>query len=210
MLTHGQIWAGIDALAARLGVSPSALARRAGLDATSFNRSKRRSSDHPPRPRWPSTESLAKLLQATGVEFADFAELAAARGARRRGAPLIGMAQAGQGGFFDDAGYPVGEGWDEIALPDDLEGVYALEIVGDSMQPVYRHGDRVIVRPSAEAPARGDRVVVRTTAGEVMAKEVGRITGSRLELRSLNPDYPPLTLQRSEVAWIARILWASQ
>ena len=148
MLTHSQIWAAIDALAARVSVTPSGLARIAGLDPTSFNRSKRFSTDDPPRPRWPSTESLAKLLRATAVDFATFAELAGGGRAPRGGAPLIGMAQAGQGGFFDDAGFPIGEGWDEIALPADLEGAYALEIAGDSMSPVYRDGDRVIVRPT--------------------------------------------------------------
>ena len=213
MLTHGQIWAAIDALAARRGVSASGLALLAGLDATSFNRSKRLSSDAPPRPRWPTTESLAKVLQATGTAFSDFAALAEDphRGSQRpRGVPLIGLAQAGQGGFFDDAGLPSGEGWDEVEAPGARPGDYALEIAGDSMLPAYRAGDRIVVRPLTDAPIRGDRVVVRTHAGEVMAKEVARITARRLELSSLNPDYPARTLDRREVAAVARILWASQ
>ena len=77
------------------------------------------------------------------------------------------------------------------------------------MLPVYRAGDRIIVLPTSE-PRRGDRVVVKTTAGEVLAKEVARVTAKRLELKSLNPDYPGRVLERSEVAWVARILWASQ
>ena len=32
--------------------------------------------------------------------------------------PLIGFAQAGGEGFFDDGGYPVGGGWDEVSLPE--------------------------------------------------------------------------------------------
>lgn len=209
MLSHTEIWTGIDALAARLDMSPSALAKLAGLDPTSFNRSKRLSTDAPPRPRWPSTESLSKVLAATGVSFPDFADLAAGRSARRRGVPLIGLAQAGDQGFFDDAGYPQGQGWDEVDAPDGLEGAYALEISGDSMLPLYRDGDRIIVRPVDE-PRRGDRVVVKTREGEVMAKEVARVTARRLELKSVNPDYPGRVLDRSEVAWVARILWASQ
>jgi len=87
--------------------------------------------------------------------------------------------------------------------------VFALEISGDSMRPVYRDGDRIIVQPTSE-PRRGDRVVVKTADGEVMAKEVARVTAKRIELTSLNPDYPGRTLERKEIAWIARILWASQ
>lgn len=225
MLSHEEIWGALDRLAARCGLSASGLAKRAGLDPTSFNRSKRVSSDTPPRPRWPSTESVAKVLAATGVSFNDFAALAKGAtpspspGAPTRGVPLLGLAQAGDQGFFDDAGYPVGEGWDEVEAPGvngsgvngrgDGEGVYALEISGDSMKPVYRNGDRIIVQPTTEF-RRGDRVVVKTTGGEVMAKEVARTTARKIELASLNPDYPGRTLERREVAWVARILWASQ
>ena len=73
-----------------------------------------------------------------------------------------------------------------------------------------REGDRIVVRPGGPDPRRGDRVVVRTAAGEVMAKEVARITRDRLELKSLNPDHPGRVLRRDEIAWIARIIWASQ
>jgi len=211
VLSHTEIWTAIDALAKRFDMSPSAMARMAGLDPTSFNRSKRTSSDAEARPRWPSTESLAKVLEATGVGFSEFAALT--ENARRpvaRGVPLLGFAQAGSDGFFDDAGFPAGEGWDEIAFPGLQEdGVYALEISGDSMVPVFRDGDRILVSPSIE-PRRGDRVVVKTNAGEVMAKELARVTARTIELTSLNRDYGDRVLERGDVAWIARILWASQ
>ncbi|EBV3600078.1 helix-turn-helix transcriptional regulator, partial [Salmonella enterica subsp. enterica serovar Virchow] len=44
MLSHERVWAAIDALAARNDLSASALAKRAGLDSTAFNKSKRQSS----------------------------------------------------------------------------------------------------------------------------------------------------------------------
>ena len=210
-LSHAQIWSAIDTLAARLGMSASGLARSAGLDPTSFNRSKRTSGDNPPRPRWPSTESVAKVLGATGVSFADFAAMAeGAERAPRRGVPLLGFAQAGAAGYFDDAGFPVGQGWDEVEFPGlGREGVYALEVSGASMEPVYRDGDRIVVAPDVQ-PRKGDRVVLKTNDGEVMAKELVRLTAKTVELRSLNPEYPGRTLDRKDVAWIARILWASQ
>ena len=207
---HAVARAGLGLAGPWYDMSASALARLAGLDPTSFNRSKRTSADAPPRLRWPSTESLSKVLAATGVSLADFAALASGAGPRRRGVPLIGLARAGDAGFFDDAGFPAGEGWDEVEAPDGTEGAYALTISGDSMAPVYREGDRIVVRPGGGDPRRGDRVVVKTTAGEVMAKEVARITRDRLELKSLNPEHPGRVLRRDEIAWVARIIWASQ
>jgi phage repressor protein C with HTH and peptisase S24 domain len=186
------------------------LAKLSGLDPTSFNRSKRLSNDDQTRERWPSTESLSKLLTATGISFSEFAELAEG-GERRRSVPLLGFAQAGDLGNFDDAGFPVGEGWDQLEMPGATDAAYALEIMGDSMLPVYREGDRILVeRLQGEEPRRGDRVVVKTVEGEVMAKELARITVGRIELKSLNPEHPGRVMQRKDVAWIARILWVSQ
>lgn len=70
MLTHAQIWQGLDRLAEAYGYSPSGLARAAGLDPTSFNKSKRISADG--KPRWLSTESLAKVLTVTGCTMTEF------------------------------------------------------------------------------------------------------------------------------------------
>lgn len=209
MLSHDQIWSAIDGLAARYGLSPSGLARKAGLDPTSLNRSKRVGPDG--RLRWPSTESIAKILEATGASLDEFmANLE--RGGRRapRGLPLLGFAQAGQGGYFDDGGFPAGTGWDEVAFPDmGDDRFYALEISGESMMPLYRDGDVIIVSPTA-APRRGDRVVVRTTEGEVMVKELKRRTVRTVELRSLNPDHADRVLSLADVSWMARVMWASQ
>ncbi|WP_028032293.1 helix-turn-helix transcriptional regulator [Chelativorans sp. J32] len=214
MLSHEKVWAAIDALAARHSLSASGLARKAGLDSTAFNRSKRYSPDG--RPRWPSTESLAKIMDATGVSLGEFTALieGMAEPARRRNGrisvPLIGFAQAGAGGYFTDAGFPVGQGWEEVELPGQVsEAAYALEVQGDSMLPLYRNGDLLVVEPSAPV-RRGDRVVVRTQEGEVMAKILLRQSSRQIELLSLNPDHPNRVLDNEEVDWIARIVWASQ
>ena len=207
VLSHNQIWNGIDRLARRQGLSASGLARLADLDPTSFNPSKRQSGD---RPRWPSTESLTKVLGACGVTLADFARLAEDGGAEPT-VPLIGFAQAGDNGFFDDQGFPAGGGWDRMAFPGrDGDGLFALEVSGDSMLPAYRAGDRLVVDRSVTEYRRGDRVVVRTLEGEVLAKELKRRTAGRVELASLNPDFPDRTLELKDVSWMGRILWASQ
>jgi phage repressor protein C with HTH and peptisase S24 domain len=149
-LSHTEIWTAIDALAKRFDMSPSAMAKMAGLDPTSFNRSKRGDGDS--RPRWPSTESLAKVLEATGVGFSEFAALTErAPRPNPRAVPLIGFAQAGAEGAFDETGAPIGSSWDEIDFPGlGDEGVYALEITGDDLAPVFRDGDRILVSPSVE------------------------------------------------------------
>jgi phage repressor protein C with HTH and peptisase S24 domain len=216
MLSHERVWAAIDALAERYSMSASGLAKRAGLDSTAFNKSKRLSADG--RPRWPSTESLAKVIEATGASLEEF--MALVRDERRApdmplpvqrsSVPLLGFAQAGAGGFFDDAGFPAGQGWDLVELPAGArEGAYALNVQGDSMLPLYRDGDVLIVEPGATV-RRGDRVVVKTAGGEVMAKVLQRQTTRTLELLSVNPDHPVRTIAMREVEWIARIAWASQ
>ncbi len=213
-MKHDDIWRAIDTLAAEYGLSASGLAKRSGLDATTFNPSKRRMPDG--RARWPSTESLAKVLDATGASMETFTSLVT--GSSRtissmrppRRIPLLGLAQAGGNGFFDDAGFPVGGGWDEVSLPEIGDAhAYALEISGDSMEPVFRDGDMVVVSPSAPI-RRGDRVVARTLAGEVMAKQLARRSAKRVELKSLNPAHRDRSFDLTEIAWLHRIIWASQ
>ena len=209
-LSHPRLWSAIDELARRNSLSVSGLAKAAGLDPTSFNKSKRVTAEG--RPRWPSTESLARVLDATGASLDEFFLLVDVQGdaARARAVPLIGFAQAGTGGYFDDAGFPVGGGWDEVSLPGVKdENAYALEVAGDSMAPVYRNGDVVVVSPAAQI-RKGDRVVVKTVAGEVMAKVLARRSEKRVELQSLNPAFEPRVLKPEEILWMARIIWASQ
>jgi phage repressor protein C with HTH and peptisase S24 domain len=209
-LSHAQIWKAIDGLARQEGLSPSALARRAGLDATSFNPSKRFGPGEPPRPRWPSTESLTRVLQATGVSLGDFAELARDAPERPAAIPMLGLARAGEDGFFDEAGLPTGDGWEQTDLPRPRDALFSLRIDGDSMIPLYRAGDRVVVDREATRVRKGDRVVVRTRDGETLAKEVAALTARSVTLASINPAYAPRTLPRVDIDWMARILWVSQ
>jgi len=211
MLSHKQVWNAIDTIAERYGYSASGLAKKSGLDPTSFNPSKRNGPDG--RPRWPTMESISRLLQASGASMEEFSELLIGRKGqppKLRQIPLIGFAKAGKGGFFDDSGFPAGNGWDEIDVPGVTDpNAYALEITGDSMMPVYREGDIIIVSPAATV-RKGDRVVVRLNDGQVMAKIMQRQTSKTLELASFNPNHATKTLDMQDVDWIGRIMWASQ
>src|SRR3954470_22551878 len=195
-LTHNQIWTALDRLAARAKLSPSGLAKRSGLDPTTFNKSKRITPDG--RARWPSTESIAKALAATSVSVESFVSLIADSTGAAQAVPLIGFAEAGAGGYFDDGGFPVGKGWDEIPFPAvSDEHAYALEISGDSMEPAYRDGSVIIVSPAASV-RKNDRVVVKTKDGEVTVKELKRKTAKSIELRSINPQHAERSLPMRE------------
>jgi phage repressor protein C with HTH and peptisase S24 domain len=210
MLTHDQIWAALDRLAASAGLSPSGLAKKSGLDPTTFNRSKRVTSDG--RQRWPSTESVAKALAATGTTIGTFVELLEETGRPtvRNTVPLIGLAQAGKGGYFDSSGFPTGQGWEEIPFPAiNDKHAYALEISGDAMAPACHEGGLIIVSPAASI-RRGDRVVVKTTGNELIVSDLRRRTAKTIELRAINPPHSERTLPVRDVLWMARIVWASQ
>ncbi len=208
MLTHSDIWRAIDRLAREYGLSASGLARRSGLDPTTFNKSKRTTRHG--RLRWPGTESIAKILAATGAGLEEFVSYVGGGSGISRTIPVIGFPQAAMAGCFDDAGHPVGPAWDEIAVPalGDPHS-YALEISGDGMEPVYRDGDTVIVSPRANI-RRGDRVVIGTGSGAVTAGVVRRRSAGRIDVGSFNPRHADRTLPVDDVRWMARIVWASQ
>lgn len=210
MLKHADIWMALDRLAQDQKLTASGLARRAGLDPTTFNKSKRVTREG--KPRWPSTESIAKVLEATGLSLGDFIAYLG-ENPQQQGSgniPLISFSQAGGRGYFTDAGYPTGTNWDEIPFPDLTDPhAFALEITGDGFEPLYRDGDILILSPTA-GTRRGDRVVLRKAGGEMLIGQLQRLTAKRIELAALAPALPGASLAIEDVAWMARILWVSQ
>jgi len=208
LLTHEQIWTALDRLAARSSLSPSGLAKRAGLDPTTFNKSKRITVDG--RERWPSTESLAKALAATESSIDSFVELIGDGNRPAPSVPALALAAAGQRGHFDEHGHPAGKGWGEVALPSPGEDhAFALEISGDAFAPAYRDGDVLLVSPDSSI-RKGDRVAVKPRDGEVVIAELQRKTAKVLELTVLGAAAGERTLAAADVEWAARILWVRQ
>jgi phage repressor protein C with HTH and peptisase S24 domain len=207
MLSHDRVWAAIDALASRYGMTASGLARKAGLDATSFNKSKRTSPEG--RDRWPSTESISKILQATGATLDDFLQLIdPAASLNHAAVPLLSTAKANAPGMFDSEGQPSGgPEWGALTFPDlGPEKVFALEVDAGDMAPFFREGDVLIVSPTATLK-KGDRVVVKTTKGELLARELRRRSTKTLELGLPSQD-EDLVIPNEDVAWVARVMWA--
>jgi phage repressor protein C with HTH and peptisase S24 domain len=209
MLRHADIWAAIDRLAQENGLTASGLARRAGLDPTTFNRSKRMTREG--KPRWPSTESIAKILEATGVTLVHFVSLVRPdeRSDDQATVPLASLASLREGKGFDPTGQPSIDDWDEIPAPDLADPkAFAIEINGGEFEPVYRDGDILIVSPAA-MPRRGDRVMVRTTDGQVMIRRLLRQTAKRVDLLPLSGE-DEVSLPAEDIASVIRVVWSSQ
>ena len=210
MLRHADIWRAIDTLARQYGLTPSGLARKAGLDPTTFNKSKRVTREG--KLRWPSTESISKILRATGAGLDEFIGYVGAEGGSKpsQRIKLIGIAEGGTNGYFDDAGHPTGTGWDELAFPEIGDpNAYAFEIAGDGLAPVYRDGDTIVMSPAANV-RRGDRVVIRTVDGAVIVRQLLRKSARKVEVQSVNGQRIDGEIAADLVAWIHRIVWASQ
>ncbi len=209
MLKHEQVWAAIDSLAAKHGMSASGLARRAGLDPTTFNKSKRMTADG--RQRWPSTESIAKVLQATGDSLDGFVALIGTdKALSNLKMPLLASSDAASDECFSADGTPAGVHWSQIALAGIGEpGVFALEIDAGHPSQLYREGDILVALPGAPL-RRGDRVFVKLANGEALIGEIRRTTAAGLELARSEPGEVTRSLSDRETRFTARILWASQ
>lgn len=212
MLSHKDVWHGIDQLAARNGFSASGLARRAGLDPTTFNKSKRTTGEG--KPRWPSTESLSKILEATKTSMEDFVALMhdqpgtkPAGGQRLRSISWTGL--AGQG-VLDASGFPQGDAWEEMEVPltDDRQA-FAIELDQDVVPPVYRSGDMLIVSPSSSI-RRGDRVLIARKNGTFDIGILLRRTAQRVALANFQGEPGDRGLPVADIAWMARVIWVSQ
>ncbi|MFQ5534141.1 MAG: S24 family peptidase [Sphingomonadales bacterium] len=211
MLTHENIWQAIDLLAKSRRLSVSGLAKRSGLDPTAFNRSKRISRNG--KKRWPSTESIAKILIACDTsltEFVGFVEHEVTEMAGRQTIPVINLSGLHARECFSDAGEPKGVGWGDLPFPRGGGGsIYALDITGDDLEPVYKHGDTMIVTLT-DSVRRGDRVVAGITGGELLVATMGRLAGTTVEFHAIGGEHEVRSFPRDDVLWISRIIWAAQ
>jgi SOS-response transcriptional repressor LexA len=107
--------------------------------------------------------------------------------------PLLSWAQAGTAQVWDDV-YEH-EGFVGFNLKDPK--AIAIRIRGDSMEPQFPEGTIAIVYPSWEAKS-GDLVIARQNDGTVMFKRL-HVDGEQYTFISLNPIYPPLTVDKSKI-----------
>lgn len=205
-MQHGDIWRGLDLLAEHNGLTISGLAKLAGLDATAFNKSKRIAKDG--RYRWPSTESIARALEAVQVDLGEFS--AFVMGSHQHSIPILDLEQASVLEVFD-GGRPVLQHWEQIRFSQSVgdNRLFAIELTGSEGAPIYRAGDRIIVSASAEVRS-GDRVLAQQTCGKLIVARLKRQTNNRIELTVFADPSASVSYKAAEIAWIARILWVSQ
>jgi phage repressor protein C with HTH and peptisase S24 domain len=210
MLEHGDFWRAIDTLASRYELSVSGLARKAGLDPTTFNKSKRiTGSGHR---RWPSTESLAKALKAVGATMSDFVGLLEGQsdGTQARRIPVAAQSAAAAKSSFEDAGEPRGNVWHYRSLPAISDpNAYAIVVEGNANHTVLRVGAIVVAAPHA-VKAPGDRVVVRTESAELVLAELVAQCTEGIKIKPLGGKDGPRRLFNDQVATVHRIVWAEQ
>jgi phage repressor protein C with HTH and peptisase S24 domain len=204
MLSHERVWAAIDALAARYGMTASGLARKAGLDATSFNKSKRTSPEG--RDRWPSTESIAKILRATGASLDEFFGMADAQGGKASLPSIASSALATEGLFGPDGKPGDQKVWRTVPVPRfDSASWFSVEVDGDQFEPAYRQGDLLLLAV-AEDLNKGDRALIVTLEGALLAGYVSRRAAREVTLKMFSGEERIFEL--NAIRWMARILWA--
>lgn len=154
------------------------------------------------RAREPKLATLEKLAEAIDL---DLVELLGIRGT----APLVGRVGAGEAIYPHDD-YPKGQGWAMVPVPAGLEGAIVVEVVGDSMFPVYWAGDLVFIlrqRDGVPRSAIGQECVVQVTGDAALIKTIRRGTeAGRFDLISYNA--PPMENQRLD--WASPVLFVDR
>jgi phage repressor protein C with HTH and peptisase S24 domain len=208
-LSYTEIWRAIDKLAMMQNLSVSALAIKAGLDPTTFNPSKRINASG--RPRWPSTESIHKILQVTNTSAADFLSMSGGSGLTSSAVtmPLLNLPVGKHPSFFAATGEPKkNNAWDAIEFPGHIPPhAFALEVTDDAYLPYYKNGDRLIAAAGGIF-RHGDRVVVALKSGDILLGIFARHSALNLELNLMNGN--SMTIPNADISWLARILWATQ
>ena len=215
-MRHEDVWRALDTLAAEKGLSPSGLARAAGLDPTTFNRSKRRTRAGL---RWPSTESLSRVLHATGVGLEAFTALVGGaralatnrhhRGGGQRHLPVLPLSRLGDAELFDGSGHPRRENWEQIEAPQPAgPHDYAVRVDSERFEPAFRDGGILLVSPDTLL-GPGDRALLHEKAGgHVSIVRLLADGGGRFRFQSFAaPGASPV--DRMAACRLHRIVWAA-
>lgn len=206
-MKYENVWNAVDKLATSRGLSPSGLAKLAGLDATTFNKSKRIRPDG--KNRWPSLDSINKLLDVCSISFEQFYNLSDSEEEKEGcSIPFTKLSKLEEAQEIEDKMVKTPK-WNKVLFPDLKEAMYAIEIDTNDYAPLYRNGSMIVLAGNSDI-RKGDRVAIFCTGNQLMLKEFIRRTPSKLVLNDINNDNIESTISISDVRLINRIIWASQ
>jgi SOS-response transcriptional repressor LexA len=111
--------------------------------------------------------------------------------------PVLGWAHAGQASNYDE----LPQSWQRM-IPTDCRDAkaFAVSLEGDSMEPMFRDGDMLVLMPSQQIH-NGCMAVVRLVSDGVLLRRV-EIRGDRLRLVPINPRYEVDEVGMDEVSWV--------
>lgn len=183
------------------GLSPYALARKAGVAPTTITRP----LNDPAFKFVPKQATLTKIAEAAGLTAPRLGEPSLSIEAVTQRVPLIGEVRAGAWTEVQDE--PRVEELLPVHLPEYLgASLFAVRVAGRSMDLKYQEGTVVIAVPPAEAGVRvGDDVIVRRRQGalaETTLKEVARGPDGSYMLcpRSSDKSFQPIHIERGSAA----------
>lgn len=203
-LNHASIWRAIDLIARRNGLTASALARKAGLDSTTFNQSKRLTSSG--KERWPSTESIAKVLTAAGVTFIDFATLATSPKPRNTSAPAIPVKAVWSADGLEHAQpttKPRRTPFFRLSATQTRD-VFAIRVQDGTLEPICRR-DQVLIAAPVVAPAPGMLLALQLQDRPPILAHLEGAAPAHWDIRRL-PHGDMQRIAAEEIRWYARIL----
>lgn len=198
MFTHDEIWAAIDRLADTRGLSASGLARQAGLDPTAFNKSKRISPNG--KPRWPSTESLSKILAVTNCTMSDLLTLMNKGDDAHKPVRMLAYTHIKSGKLNEKpvssftTGFETGEDSFAVTIDDNL------------LHPLFSEGNVLIVDPSAKLKA-DDRALIYSRKGGLQSGIVQSAQKRALSILLANDGFTAAEFAENDLEWSARIVW---
>lgn len=201
----------VKTLRLKKSMTQNELAAKAG---TSANYVSRFESGEFENPRRSTIEAFAKALGVSLSEFFGSGKTSTkkqrpddafdAPSFKPNDIPVLALAKAGRGGFYDEQGFPAGvrKVHRDSGVTDKL--AYAAVIDNDSMFPRVKPGEIVIVAPSHEVQ-NGDEAIVKMKDGEVLLKRV-RFSNGTIILESYNPVYDPILTKKKDIEFIHKVV----
>ncbi|MBI4712434.1 MAG: helix-turn-helix transcriptional regulator [Planctomycetes bacterium] len=123
------------------------------------------------------------------------------------GVPVVTLAAAGKSEIYEAGVTMTEDGWEKITRPYDLphKEVFAVEVKGDSLEPLIPAGSRAVVDTRKEAHSNSLAVVIMNDYRACIKKI--KFRGDRVMLISSNPEYPPREVDKKDIWKIYPVVW---